>query len=55
MTTLDDTRFIVLERNGGTAPNGTVPFKKVYLIDIGGVAAGGTLAQPLNCRRCGAD
>ncbi len=45
MTALDDTRFIVLERNGGTATNGTVPFKKVYLIDIGGVAAGGTVAK----------
>jgi hypothetical protein len=45
MTALDDTRFIVLERNGGTATNGTTPFKKVYLIDIEGVAAGGTVAK----------
>jgi hypothetical protein len=45
MTALDDTRFIVLERNGGTATNTTVPFKKVYLIDIGGLAAGGTVAK----------
>ncbi|MBC7993652.1 MAG: esterase-like activity of phytase family protein [Rhizobacter sp.] len=42
MVALDDRRFIVLERNGGTAttPN-TVPFKKVYLIDIEDVAEGG--------------
>ncbi len=45
MTAVDDTRFIVLERNGGTATNGTAPFKKVYLIDIEGVAAGGTVAK----------
>ncbi|MBT9524287.1 MAG: esterase-like activity of phytase family protein [Rhizobacter sp.] len=42
MVALDDRRFIVLERNGGTAttPN-TVPFKKVYLIDLEDVAEGG--------------
>ena len=42
MVALDDRRFIVLERNGGTAttPN-TAPFKKVYLIDIEDVAEGG--------------
>ena len=38
MTAVDDHRFIVIERNGGTATNGTVPFKKLYLIDIEGVA-----------------
>jgi len=45
MTAVDDTRFIVIERNGGTATNGTVPFKKLFLIDIAGVAAGGTVAK----------
>ena len=42
MVAIDDRRFIVLERNGGTAttPN-VVPFKKVYLIDIEDVAEGG--------------
>jgi hypothetical protein len=45
MTALDDTRFIVLERNGGTATSATAPFKKVYLIDIAGVVAGGTVAK----------
>ncbi|MEW6678431.1 MAG: esterase-like activity of phytase family protein [Pseudomonadota bacterium] len=32
MTAIDDTRFLVIERNGGTATNGT-PFKKIFLID----------------------
>ena len=32
MTAIDDSRFLVIERNGGTATNGT-PFKKIYLID----------------------
>jgi hypothetical protein len=42
MVAVDDRRFVVLERNGGTAttPN-QVPFKKVYLIDIEDVDAGG--------------
>jgi hypothetical protein len=42
MVAIDDHRFIVLERNGGTAttPN-VLPFKKVYLIDIEDVAEGG--------------
>jgi hypothetical protein len=42
MVAIDDRRFIVLERNGGTAttPN-VVPFKKVFLIDIEDVAEGG--------------
>jgi len=45
MTAVDDTRFIVIERNGGTATNGTAPFKKLFLIDTAGVAAGGTVAK----------
>jgi hypothetical protein len=40
MTAIDDHRFLVLERNGATATSG-VPFKKVFLIDIAGVANGG--------------
>ena len=32
MTAIDDSRFLVIERNGGTATSGT-PFKKIYLID----------------------
>jgi hypothetical protein len=40
MTAINDHQFLVLERNGGTATSGT-PFKKIYLIDIQGVAKGG--------------
>ena len=40
MTAVDDHRFIVIERNGGTATNGTVPFKKLFLIDIEGIGNG---------------
>ncbi len=32
MTAIDDHRFVVIERNGGTATSGT-PFKKIFLID----------------------
>ncbi|WP_417781569.1 esterase-like activity of phytase family protein [Stutzerimonas xanthomarina] len=42
MTAIDETRFLVIERNGATATNGT-PFKKIYLIDIRGVASGGAV------------
>lgn len=45
MTAVDDTRFIVIERNGGTATNGVAPFKKLYLIDIAGVTRGGTVTK----------
>jgi hypothetical protein len=42
MVAVDDHRFVVLERNGNTTTNPTpAPFKKVYLIDIEDVAAGG--------------
>ncbi len=34
MTAVDDHRFVVIERNGGTATNRTLPFKKLYLIDL---------------------
>jgi hypothetical protein len=42
MVAIDDQRFVVLERNGNTltSPN-PAPFKKVYLIDIEEVPAGG--------------
>lgn len=39
MTAIDDTRFLVIERNGSTATNGE-PFKKIYLIDTRGVGNG---------------
>ncbi len=45
MVAVDDQRFIVIERNGGTATNGVVPFKKLFLIDLSGVAAGGTVTK----------
>ncbi|CAD5371295.1 Glycerophosphoryl diester phosphodiesterase [Rubrivivax sp. A210] len=42
MVAVDDKRFVVLERNGGTATTPALaPFKKVYLIDLEDVAAGG--------------
>jgi len=42
MVAVDDQRFVVLERNGSTAtsPN-PAPFKKVFLIDLENVPAGG--------------
>ncbi|WP_341891372.1 esterase-like activity of phytase family protein [Variovorax sp. YR752] len=46
MVAVDDRRFIVLERNGGTATTPqTVPFKKVYLIDLEQVEAGGMVRK----------
>lgn len=41
MTAVNDHQFLVLERNGATATGGGPPFKKIYLIDIAGVAKGG--------------
>jgi hypothetical protein len=46
MVAVDDQRFVVIERNGGTATSGT-PFKRLYLIDLSGVASGGTVAKTL--------
>ncbi len=40
MTAIDDHRFLVIERNGGTATSGT-PFKRIYIADTTGVADGG--------------
>lgn len=46
MTAVDDERFIVIERNGDTATTtGGHPFKKLFLIDLSGVANGGTVAK----------
>jgi len=45
MTAVDDHRFVVIERNGGTATNGTVPFKKLYLIDIEGIGNGAVVSK----------
>jgi hypothetical protein len=44
MVAVDDHRFVVIERNGGTATSGT-PFKKLVLIDTEGLASGGTVAK----------
>lgn len=41
MTAVNDHQFLVIERNGATATGGGVPFKKIFLIDIEGVAKGG--------------
>lgn len=40
MTAIDDHRFLVIERNGGTGTSGT-PFKKIFLIDSGRLDADG--------------
>lgn len=39
MTAIDDHRFLVIERNGGTATSGT-PFKKIYLADTSVIEGG---------------
>ena len=46
MTAVDDERYVVIERNGGTATAASpAPFKKLYLIDLRGVAPGGTVKK----------
>ena len=45
MTAINDTQFLVIERNGATATGGGTPFKKIFLADIGGVANGGTVTK----------
>jgi len=47
MTAIDDQRFIVIERNGATATGGGTPFKRLYLVDLAGVASGGTVSKTL--------
>ncbi|MCQ9378378.1 esterase-like activity of phytase family protein [Methyloversatilis sp. XJ19-49] len=44
MTAIDDHRFLVIERNGGTATRGT-PFKKIFIADTTGVADGGLVTK----------
>ena len=41
MTAINDTQFLVIERNGATATGGGTPFKKIFIADIAGVANGG--------------
>jgi hypothetical protein len=41
ITMVDDRTALVLERNGGTATNGTTPFKKVFKIDLSTLDAAG--------------
>ena len=46
MVAVDDHRFVVLERNGGTATTPALaPIKKVYLIDLEDVTLGGTVRK----------
>jgi hypothetical protein len=45
MTAVNDHEFLVLERNGATATGGGIPFKKIFLIDIKGVANGGFVTK----------
>lgn len=47
MTAVDDRRFIVIERNGATATGGGTPLKRLYLVDLSGVASGGTVGKTL--------
>ena len=48
MTAINDHEFLVIERNGSTATSPTTqaaPFKKIFLIDIKGVANGGFVSK----------
>lgn len=45
MVAIDDQRFIVIERNGATATSGGTPFKKLFLVDLAGVAPGGVVQK----------
>jgi hypothetical protein len=43
MVAVDDERFVVIERNGGTATTpSTTPFKKLFLVDLSDLPSGGT-------------
>jgi hypothetical protein len=44
MTAIGDDRFLVIERNGATATGGQ-PFKKIFLIELKGVANGGAVKK----------
>ena len=41
MTAINEHQFLVIERNGATATAGGTPFKKIFVIDLEGVASGG--------------
>ncbi|MBN8488511.1 MAG: esterase-like activity of phytase family protein [Burkholderiales bacterium] len=45
MVAIDDQRFIVIERNGATDTGGGTPFKKLFLVDLDGVAPGGIVQK----------
>ncbi|MBQ0957943.1 esterase-like activity of phytase family protein [Ideonella sp. 4Y11] len=45
MVAVDDQRFIVIERNGATNTGGGTPFKKLFMVDLNGVAPGGTVQK----------
>ncbi len=45
MTAISDHEFLVIERNGGTATNGTTPFKKIFKIDIHQLDASGNVLK----------
>jgi len=44
MTGIDNHRFLVIERNGGTATSGA-PFKKIFMIDLSTAPSGGVLQK----------
>ena len=45
MTAIDDHRFLVIERNGGTDTNAADPFKKVFMIDLAQVDGEGFVSK----------
>lgn len=45
MVAIDDQRFIAIERNGATDTSGGTPFKKLFLVDLDGVAPGGIVQK----------
>jgi hypothetical protein len=45
MTAINDHEFLVIERNGGTATNGTTPFKKIFRIDLNRLDADGNVLK----------
>ena len=47
LVALDATRFIAIERNSGTATTPLKPFKRLYLVDIDGVASGDAARKTL--------
>jgi hypothetical protein len=47
MTAINDYQFLVIERNGATATGGGTPYKKIYIVDMRGVANGGFVQKTL--------